>query len=274
MIAGGERCLRERLVAGEPLTGVVLKMPCVALLELAGVAGFQLAVIDAEHGPGDMDALHHHLRAADSVGLPVLVRVPESAPGEILRALDAGAEGIVMPHVASAAAAEAAVSAAHYPPRGRRGLALSTRAGRYGAASVEEHLRRAAARTVVVAQIEDGAAVGETGAIGAVDGVDLLFLGTSDLSASLGYAGQWDHPIVSTAVAGVVEAAGEAGRALCVVANGPHDAQTWRARGAQVVLFVAETLVARQFGEVLRGGQTASTASGAPSAACDRSAAS
>ncbi len=124
---------------------------------------------------------------------------------------------------------------------------------------------------MVVAQIEDGAAVRETGAIAAVDGVDLLFLGTSDLSASLGHAGQWDPPVVSTAVARVVEAAREASRPLCVVANGPDDARTWRARGAQVILFVAEMLVAQQFGEVLLGarGDRVEQATAAPGVAPD-----
>src|SRR5262245_35125759 len=105
-------------------------MPAPATLELAGHTGFDFALIDTEHGIADGQQLEHHLRAADSAGLDCVVRVGANDSTEILRALDAGARGVVVPHVTTAAEAAAAVRAAHYPPIGKRGLALSTRAGR------------------------------------------------------------------------------------------------------------------------------------------------
>src|SRR5690348_10268232 len=126
--------MQRRLAAGEPLTGLIVKMPAPAQVEAAGHAGFDFVLLDTEHGPGDGLALEEHLRAA---AIPVLVRV--RSPDAILGALDAGAAGVVVPHVLDPAGAEAAVAAAHYPPRGRRGIALSTRAGGYGTVSLDEH---------------------------------------------------------------------------------------------------------------------------------------
>ena len=109
--------------------------------------------------------------------------------------------GVVVPHVLDAAAAEAAVAAAHYPPRGRRGLALSTRAGRYGAVSLDDHLRRAAAETCVIVQIEDREAVAAADAILAVPGVSAVLIGASDLAMSLGHSPEAEIEAVIAAAA-------------------------------------------------------------------------
>ena len=247
--------LAARLRAGEPLTGLVVKMPSPWLLELAGRSGFDFAVIDTEHGPAEVDALEHHLRAADCVGLPALVRVATGARDEVLHALDAGAAGVVVPHVADAHAADELVRAAHYPPRGERGLATSTRAGYHGTVSVSEHVRNADASTLVVAQVEDAQAVAHAAAIAAIPGVDAVFLGAADLAMSLGHPGEPSHPAVAGAIDEVVRAVREravadGGAALCVVAGEEHEARAWRERGAQLVAFVAPVLVARCLGAV------------------------
>lgn len=98
---------------------------------MCAAAGFDFAFIDGEHGSGEALELEHHVRAAESFGMPAVVRIASHQPSEILRALDIGAEGIIIPHVNTWAEAEAVVKAAHYPPIGRRGLATTTRAGRH-----------------------------------------------------------------------------------------------------------------------------------------------
>jgi 4-hydroxy-2-oxoheptanedioate aldolase len=243
--AAGRLAFAARLRAGEPLTGLVVKMPAPWLLELAGRSGFDFAIVDTEHGPAEVDALEHHLRAADCVGLPALVRVATGGRGEILHALDAGAQGVVVPHVGDAAAAEAVVRAAHYPPRGSRGLATTTRAGHHGTVSVSEHVRTADDSTLVVAQVEDANAVPRTAAIAGTPGVDVTFLGAADLAMSLGHPGDGSHPVVAAAIEHVVRGVRDAGGALCVVAGDEHEARAWRERGAQLVAFVAPVLVAR-----------------------------
>src|SRR5579859_6726369 len=115
--------LRERV----SLTALLAKMPCAAQIETAGHAGFDIVIIDTEHGPTGGLELDNPLRAAQAVRLPALVRVPGNDSAAILAALDAGATGVIVPHVLDAGEAEAVVAAAHYPPRGRRGDRKSTR---------------------------------------------------------------------------------------------------------------------------------------------------
>jgi 4-hydroxy-2-oxoheptanedioate aldolase len=240
-----------RLRGGEPLNGLIVKMPCASLLELAGHSGFDFAMIDTEHGPSEVEALEHHLRAADSAGLPALVRVASGAPSVILHALDAGAAGIVAPHVDDAETARRVVRAAHYPPLGARGLATSTRAGNHGMVSVGEHVRHAES-TIVVVQIEDEAAVPNAGAIAGEPGVDAVFLGPSDLSMSLGHPGDLAHPLVAETLDGLARTVVDSGAAaLCAIAGDEREARAWQDRGARMLVFVAPALIAQRLGGLL-----------------------
>ncbi|MCP9977754.1 SDR family oxidoreductase [Actinomadura madurae] len=172
--------------------------------------------------------LENHIRAADSAGVPVLVRVTANQPVQILHALDAGAAGVIVPHVDTAEQAAAAVRAAHYPPHGSRGFALSTRAGRYGATRTDVHMRTAE-RTLVIAQIEDVAALPHVAAIAATPRLDAVWVGPSDLSLSLGRPGRPDHPDVLAAIDRIVADTHRAANAkLCVLARDEREA----ARGA------------------------------------------
>lgn len=239
------RPLGERIRGGDRLAGLSVKMPAPALVEAAGFARLDYVLLDTEHGAAGGIELEHHLRAADATGIPVLVRVPGPEAGAILHALDAGAAGIVVPRVRDPETAAAVVQAAHYPPRGRRGLALSTRAGRHGFAPLAEHLERAALATAVIVQIEDAEAIGREREILSVEGVDAVLLGLSDLSLSLGHPGRADAPQVRHAVDAVVATARELGCAVIAVADDAAAARAWRERGAAIVLYIATGVVAR-----------------------------
>lgn len=242
LISVNERPLKHRLRALEPLVALLVKMPCAAQIESAGHAGFDFAIIDTEHGPGGSFELEHHLRAADSVQIPVLVRVPDEGHAAIHAALDSGAAGIVVPHVLSADGARRVVSATRYPPNGRRGFALSTRAGGYGSTTVAKHLDRAAAETCVMVQIEDREALENVRDIATTDGVDGVFIGDSDLSLSLGHPGEVAHPDVTAAIDGIVTAAGDSGvPVVCVTSMA--DSTRWFSRGANVLTFVGTQLI-------------------------------
>jgi 4-hydroxy-2-oxoheptanedioate aldolase len=227
--------LRSRLKAGERLIGGIIRMPNTALLELLGHTGFDYAVLDAEHGP--IDQLAHHLAAADAVGLEVLVRIGSRDPAETLRALDLGAAGVVVPHVASVAEAAAAVRAAHYPPLGERGFATYTRAGRYGLASASDHLSRAAERTLVLVMVEDGAGVAAAPDILAVAGVDGVLVGPADLAVSLGHPGETAHPGVVEAIDAVHRAARATGRWVVTIAVEQEQARRQLDAGSDLVLY-------------------------------------
>lgn len=241
-----------RVRAGETLYGLFVKMPAPAIVELGGYVGFDFIVLDTEHGAADSAMLEHHVRAADGAGVASLVRVGSSEPIETLRALDAGATGIVFPHVNGTADARAAVRTAHYPPAGIRGFAVSTRAGRYGQNGIAEHARFALENTVVVVQVEDAEALDHVSGIASSERVDAVFLGPNDLSLSLGHPGDPTHPEVVDAVQKVVDGVNETdGTALCVLATSEREARRWEERGARLVVFVATSLLGQRLGQVI-----------------------
>jgi staphyloferrin B biosynthesis citrate synthase len=201
---------RARLLARQTLVGTFLKTPTGHGVEIIGDAGFDFVVIDQEHAPFDRSSTDVALAIACARGLPALVRV--AGPETILSVLDGGATGILMPHVATPEQARAVVAACHY--RGARGFATSTRAGRYTAIPTWEHIDRADAETVVIAQIEDLAALPHVDAIAAVDGLDSLFIGRGDLIAA--YGDRASDQSVRDASDTIATAARRAGKAVSV----------------------------------------------------------
>lgn len=152
--------LKSRIAAGEQLRGLLVRVPSTMLIDMAAYNGFDLIFLDTEHGIADQkDLMIEHLTAARAAGLPTLVRIGEGEAALALRVLDAGAEGVIIPHVRDAHAAAQAVRMAHYPPVGDRGLATSISSGRWGKISVADHASRSADQTVVVAMIEDAVGV-------------------------------------------------------------------------------------------------------------------
>ena len=180
--------LRVRAEAGERLIGVLLRMPGEELVEMAAVAGFDFVLVDCEHGPADVVALRQHLAVAALHRVPVVVRVGEGDSGMILRALDQGAQGILAPHLDSAADARALVSAAHYPPIGTRGFATYSRAGRFGETDAAAHRDWFLANTLVLGMIESPSGVARAREIVATPGLDGIMIGPADLAAASGRA--------------------------------------------------------------------------------------
>lgn len=201
--------LRARAQAGDRLLGVLLRMPSEELVEMAAIAGFDYVLIDCEHGPADVVALRQHIAAAAMHDVPVIVRVGEGDAGMILRALDQGAQGVMVPHIDSAADAAAAVAAAHYPPIGRRGFATYSRAGRFGETDASTHRDWFLANTLVIGMIESPLGVTAATEIVGTRGLDGIMIGPSDLGASTGP----DDPPLPVAIAHV-NAATAAGGAL------------------------------------------------------------
>lgn len=184
-----------------------------AIAELIGLCGFDWGLLDLEHGCESEAALPHQLRALRGSRTAPIVRVGAPHPDLIARVLDWGAQGIMVPHVNSAAQAEAIVQAAHYAPRGQRGLSRSVRAYDYG-------LRPPGPDTpppLLLAQIETGEAVHRAADIARVNGIDVLFVGPADLQFDLKHhpasaPGDFAHCLTS-----VVAAARAAGKAAGIL---------------------------------------------------------
>lgn len=176
----------------KPVLGAFLGLPVPALVEVIGRSGFDFVILDGEHGSFTVESLEECLRAAGAVGLPAIVRPPNRNPQYIQAALDAGAQGVQVPSVASPAEARLIVEVSQFPPRGVRGFGSTTRAAGYGFVSRSLVVRTASEETLVIAQIETRKGVENLDEILAIDGIDIAFLGTSDLSLDYGYASPSD----------------------------------------------------------------------------------
>lgn len=224
--------LRGRLEAGEQLVGGIVRMPCEDLIDMIGVAGLDFVVIDCEHGPPDVVPLRQHIAFAEAHGVGVLVRTGEREDGLVLRALDQGAQGIVVPHVDDAEQARQVVASAHYPPRGRRGFATYPRAGGFGTADAEAHRSRMSAETLVIVMIESPIGVRNAEEILAVDGVDGYLVGVADLGASSGPG----DPSVAESLAAVAAAAERQGKLRADIVGTPQAGVAAHGDGAHLVV--------------------------------------
>jgi 4-hydroxy-2-oxoheptanedioate aldolase len=202
----------KRLIAsGKPAIGGFLMIPSPEIVEIMGYAGLDFVIIDTEHGPADNQTVAHLIRAADAADITPIVRVRwVSDPSLILRALDLGAQGVQVPMIEDAATAARVVASARYHPLGRRGLA-GVRAARFGADDLPRYVEVANEEIMVVCQIETATGVANVKEIAAVPGVDVIFVGPVDLSQSLGYPGQRQHPVLGKAMEQVFSACRAAG---------------------------------------------------------------
>jgi len=211
---------RRRALAGEWLSGTFLNLGSPMTVEIAGLAGFDWLLIDHEHGPGGEDLLLHQLHAAAATPAFPLVRIAHNEPARFKRVLDAGASGVMVPYVNNAAEARAAVSAMRYPPHGTRGVAKFNRGAGFGG-DFEEYYLHAHERLLGVIQIETPEAVANAEAIAAVDGVDVLFVGPTDLSYNMGIRDQLERPDFTAALRQVAAAARRHGKAAGILVHQP-----------------------------------------------------
>jgi 4-hydroxy-2-oxoheptanedioate aldolase len=242
---------RDRLAeAPRPLAGgwVCSGSPLVA--EIMAGAGLDWLLIDMEHGPNTLDTVLAQLQAIDGSGTTPVVRVPIGDVVTIKQVLDLGAQNILVPMVSSAAEAHAIVEAVRYPPRGRRGVGSAlARSARWN--RVDDYLQTADAHVSVFVQIETAAGVDAAAEIAAVDGIDGVFAGPSDLAASMGLIGQQTHPDVVAAVHRAFAAVHAAGKPVGVNAFDPVAAQAYIDAGADFVLVGADVALLARGSEAL-----------------------
>lgn len=234
------RSLRCRLAEGERLQGVIFALPFTLELELAARCGADFFVVDLEHGPADYATLHQHIAQAASHGCDVLVRTHAHDPSVISRVLDLGAAGLMFPTVGSVAEAERLVALATYPPAGIRGLSTSTAAAHYGGLSAEQMVADARERTLLIAMVETVQGVEDAYAIASVDGIDALFVGLVDLTASMGIPGEVSDPRVRELAGSVAPQARRAGKWVLEGAGGSTDRQFVVHNGTKLLMSAFE----------------------------------
>jgi 4-hydroxy-2-oxoheptanedioate aldolase len=166
--------------------------------EAVAGAGFDWLLVDMEHSPADIECVLSQLQAIAGYDTTAIVRPPHNDAVVIKRLLDIGAQTLLIPQVQTAEEARAAVAAIRYPPRGVRGVSATTRATRFG--RIAGYPQKCETELCLIVQVETAAAVDQLESIAAVDGVDAVFFGPSDLAASMGYVGEPEHPEVKRVV--------------------------------------------------------------------------
>jgi len=211
---------KTAIAARQRQIGLWLSMADGTAAEICGAAGFDWFLIDGEHAPNDLRSILAQLRALAAFPVEAVVRPPIGEAWIIKQYLDAGARSLLIPMVETAEQATEVVSMTRYPPHGIRGVgARMARASLYG--TRPNYIVTAHDEICVLVQIESVGALNQIEAIAAVDGVDGLFVGPSDLAASMGYAGNTAHPDVQAAVEGALRRIAALGKPSGIISLSP-----------------------------------------------------
>ena len=221
--------LRRRLAAGE-IGVVALGFNSAEMCDFLGPMGFDAAFVDFEHGAFGWGEIGDISRACDLWEMGTAVRVPHLDEALILRALDLGADSIIVPHVITAEEAERAARACRYPPAGNRGVAGNRRS--YGAS---DYFRRANEEVQCIALVEDAEALVNLDALVRVEGIDVFQVAPADLAASMGHIGNPDHPAVQRAITEALGTIVAAGRVAGTLVN-DENAERFVAAGARCLM--------------------------------------
>ncbi|MDZ5076406.1 HpcH/HpaI aldolase/citrate lyase family protein [Nesterenkonia sp. HG001] len=236
--------LRERLTDSDrPLVGGWVCSGSPVMAEVMAGGGLDVLLLDMEHAPNGLESILAQLHAVSGYPVTPIVRVPSADAVTIKQVLDLGAQNILVPMVSTAEEVREVAAAAQYPPAGRRGIGSAlARSGRWS--RVPDYLARGAEHVSVFVQIETVEGVENAAQIAAVDGVDGLFLGPSDLSASMELLGQQTHPDVVAAAHRAFAAARSAGKPAGVNAFDPATAKAYLDAGASWILVGADVSLA------------------------------
>jgi len=228
-----ENKTKAKLASGEAVFGCFTRYRDPALAEFIAMLGWDFLIFDGEHGPLEANHVEELCRAVELRGITPLARVANNQPHLILRFLDTGVHGIHVPWVNTPGGVEQAVQSVKYGPRGVRGLAGS-RASDWGLVeSIADYTVRANRETMLVVHIETIEAVDAIEEYVGIEGVDVLFIGPTDLSHSLGQPGRLDHPDVSAAMDRVAEVVVPSDKTLGIYAGTADFAKRWLDKGAR-----------------------------------------
>ncbi|MCC3264822.1 HpcH/HpaI aldolase family protein [Arthrobacter gengyunqii] len=245
-----EETFAARLAAGGRQTGMWVCSGSPLVAEICAGAGLDWLLFDAEHSPNGLESLLAQLQAVHGYPVAPVVRPPSGDPVLIKQYLDLGAQNLLIPMVDTAEQAAELVRAVQYPPHGIRGVGSAlARASRWN--RIDGYLQNAGDSLTLLVQIETAAAVANVAEIAAVDGVDGLFIGPSDLAASMGHLGQQDHPEVVAAVEHCIREIKAAGKPVGVNAFAEATARRYIDAGADFILVGADVALLARGSEAL-----------------------
>ena len=229
----GANTFKAALVERRRQIGLWCSLASSIAAEVVSYSGFDWLLLDSEHSPNEIPDLLAQLHATSQGTASAVVRPPSNDPVTVKRILDLGARTVLIPYVQSPKEAELAVSSTRYPPKGIRGVSASSRASRYG--RVADYLRTADEDICVLVQVETREALCSLAEIAAVPGVDGVFIGPSDLAASLGHIGNPQHPIVQQALQEAVQTLEALGKPAGILTTNVDEAQRYIGWGYQFV---------------------------------------
>lgn len=233
---------KAALQRGETQIGLWLSSTSAYMAEIAATSGYDWLLIDGEHAPNTVQDLYHQLQAIAPYASQPVIRPVDDNRSLIKQVLDIGTRTLLIPMVESAAQAREIVSATRYPPLGVRGVGASVaRAARWG--RVENYMAQANEELCVLIQVETKTALDNLTAILDVDGIDGVFIGPADLSASLGYPDNAGHPEVQRIIEQSIGRIRRAGKAAGILAVDPQMAKKCLAWGANFVAVGVDTML-------------------------------
>ncbi len=216
-----ENTLKRKMQAGQTAIGAFQPFYCPEAVEMVGMLGYDFMIFDAEHGPMSVESCLQMIRAAEIAGTTPIVRIAENQRQNILRYLDAGAMGVQMPMIQTKEDAQAVVDAVKYPPVGLRGLA-GVRAATWGIKrSLGDYVKQANEETMIITHVENLAAAKELPRMLEIPEIDVIFIGPTDLSSSMGLHGQLDNPEVVKLVGELAKQIRDGGKAAGTIAGTP-----------------------------------------------------
>jgi 4-hydroxy-2-oxoheptanedioate aldolase len=240
-----KRAIRE----GRTQIGLWCSLCSNVAAEVIAGAGFDWILVDTEHAPNELPMVFSQLQGLVGGTAVPIVRPAWNDMVIIKRLLDVGVQNFLVPYVQTPEEARAAVAATRYPPQGIRGVAVTHRANQYG--RVKDYFKRANDEICVIVQIETRLALKNLEAIAAIEGVDGLFIGPSDLAAALGHLGESGHPEVRAAIEDALQRIGKAGKAPGILAPIEADARHWLSVGCTVLAVGSDSgLLARHSEEL------------------------
>ncbi|MBI2108807.1 MAG: aldolase [Parcubacteria group bacterium] len=238
--------LKKRLKSGGGCIGTWSIIPSATAANVMAVAGLDFVIIDMEHGPASFETAEDMVRAIEGESRTPLIRVSNNDRFMILRALETGAHGIVVPNIETAEQAQDAVSAIKYAPFGSRGMSPFTRASGYNAVGQKDRIKNENEEIMVVLMVEGKEGIKNIDAIANVLGIDVIFIGPYDLSQALGIPDQVNAPAVVKEIEDVTKKINNKGIASGTLAQNIDDIKKWQKSGVQFITYLVDCAILHQ----------------------------